>query len=166
MRKAMTEQVPSFARVLDLERESDPDGEWIPYCVRMKLDLAGLKIGLEDWQTLSADARAALVAAPVADRAERDAFAALIRREADAAGARCAALPEPKRALVETWRDAAAPSEPQLDVLAKLAGSRTEAAVLWSRLDLFGRYLVHAFARKGDANTLARALAELGVRTS
>ena len=48
--------------VLAFEREADPDGAWIPMAVRMKLDLAGLKIGLADWQSLEATERTVLLA--------------------------------------------------------------------------------------------------------
>jgi hypothetical protein len=150
------------ARILELEREADPSGEWIPYCVRMKLDLAGLKIGLDSWQALPTDVRRILIEAPAETPAEVDAFAARLEREVVAVGAACAALPEHRRDLISVWRDGGELPEDLHGLLARVARSPTGAWALWASLDMFGRYLVHVFARKDDAEGLARALSELG----
>jgi hypothetical protein len=42
----------------------DDDLEWIPRSVRGKLDQAGIRIHLADWQRMTLDERRALVALP------------------------------------------------------------------------------------------------------
>jgi hypothetical protein len=77
-------------RVFEFEPAAARDLEWLPLAVRYKLDLCGLKIGLNEWQALALEQRQALLRCP-AGRA----FDALVlelapgvRRLADRAGDR------------------------------------------------------------------------------
>jgi hypothetical protein len=54
----------------------EDDLTWIPRVVRVKLDRAGVRIHLVDWQKLSLDARRALTACPCDTREEIAAFRA------------------------------------------------------------------------------------------
>jgi hypothetical protein len=143
-------------RILTSERVADPKGEWIPYCVRMKLDLVAMKIGLDAWQAMTLEVRRRLIAAPIDSDRDRAAFTAILER----AGASAEPVTGAKLAAVAVWRDGASPSD---DAAALLETLRTTD--LWPRLDMFGRYLVCAFARKNDRDGLVAALAELGVET-
>lgn len=44
--------------------------EWLPLAVRFKLDAAGVKIGLAQWQSLAHEERAWLLACPAGDAFE------------------------------------------------------------------------------------------------
>jgi hypothetical protein len=54
----------------------DEDLTWIPRGVRTKLDLAGVRIHLADWQTLSLDERRELVAFDCTTHGQAAAFRA------------------------------------------------------------------------------------------
>ncbi len=144
-------------RILDFEREADPDGQWIPLAVRMKLDLAGLKVGLRQWQALAPPARRQLVEAPADSDHDVETFA---RRLADALAAAGASSPEPmseaRRSAVFAWKDAQPATDRIATLLADL-GYRDQ----WQRLDRFGRYLVYTLASKQDGARLAVALREI-----
>ena len=73
-------------QVLDFERTKDPDGQFIPLVVRMKLDLAGVRIHLADWQALSNKERQTLAQVPAADPTARDHFLVTLQQMLTAAG--------------------------------------------------------------------------------
>lgn len=143
--------------ILELEREADPDGEWLSYGVRMKLDLVGRKISLEQWKRLPPAARDDLTAASAETEAEIDAFASTLERVLDEAHLDAELLPDSKRAGVADWRDATVATDAARRVLDAAGGGD-----LWPRLDRYGRYVVCTFARKQDHARLRRALIELG----
>ena len=146
--------------VFDFELEDDPDGEWIPLAVRMRLDLSGRKISLADWQALTPAAQHGLLAAPIATAADVAAFARLLDDELVNAGLeRARPLGAEKLDGVSVWRDARAVPDAVATELAAVGSS-----TLWPRLDLFGRYVVEALARKRKRRDLAAAIAELGAR--
>ena len=143
--------------VLDVERDADPDGAWIPMAVRMKLDLAGRKIRLPDWERLDEARRSQLLLSPVGDDGATGEFAEILDAAlADAGREPAAPLDADKQASTAAWR-APAPV-PEVVVRALDAAGRSLA---WERADLFARFCLHHYARRGDAARFARALDEL-----
>ncbi len=63
MNKALpvSHTIDASAMLLTCECEADPNFKFIPLIVRMKLDLAGVRISLDDWQTLSLEQRMGLI---------------------------------------------------------------------------------------------------------
>lgn len=143
--------------MLELEREADPDGEWMSYGVRMKLDLVGRKISLDDWQSLTSSARTELNDLAVETDQEIEIFANRLLALLTDAGLQSQALGEEKLAGVSDWRDPGRPGG-QADVLLRRLG----APEIWSSLDRFARYVVCTFARKQDLSRARRALIQLG----
>jgi len=144
-------------RVLELERRADPDGEWIPFAVRMKLDLVGLKMGLDDWQALAVADRDELLHAPVDTDGDLATFEITLRRLM-AAAARPGPKPlsAQKRDAVSAWKEPHAIAGPAVSMLERLGRS-----AVWPELDRFGRYLVCSLATKDDEERLTAALDEL-----
>jgi hypothetical protein len=150
--------------VFRFERDGDPEGRWIPMAVRMKLDLASLKIGLEDWTALDARARQALCDAVAESDDDVARFRTdVVRMLADCGRDAPVRLDSAKVARVAIWRDAGPPPDDVARMLARLGHENA-----WSRLDRFGRYVAVALAAKKDADKLSAALAELeaAARTS
>lgn len=144
-------------RIFDFEREADPDFQWIPYVVRMKLDLCGLKIGLAQWQALPLQVRQSFLEGPAESSLEIEQFAIRLRAELSAAGQQPPEpLAEARRAAVESWKEPC-PAPPA--VAAALASQGL--ADRWSRFDRLGRYLVYTLATKQETVRLASALKEI-----
>ena len=144
-------------RVLELERQADPEGDWIPMAVRMKLDLVGLKMHLDDWQALPEDDRAQLLEAAAENDGEIATFEIILRRIMAAAGRPGPAqLSKEKREAVHGWKEAGPLTEPAASMLERLGRSE-----VWPTLDRFGRYLVHTLASKDDGARLGAALDEI-----
>jgi len=152
----------SIYPVLLFEREADPDGAWIPMAVRMKLDLAGLKIGLADWQALDARDRGLLLAAGAETDDAIGEFVPLLERSlADAGRAVASRLSDEKCTAREEWVTAGVAPVRVATRLAALGH-----ADLWSRLDRFGRFVVYALCRKDGDLRLAAAAEELARRAT
>ncbi len=143
--------------ILELERRADPDGEWISYGVRMMLDLAGLKISLEDWQKLPRSKRDELTATRAETDGELRAFVEKLERALVDSGVAARPLSQAKQAEVAFWRVA---TEPNPDAVAVL--NELNADPIWPQLDRFARYLVCSFSRKRDIERARSALEELG----
>ena len=143
--------------LLDLEREADPGGDWISYGVRMKLDLVGCKISLDDWQRLARSVRDELTVLSAETDDEIRAFGQALERALRAVGLKAELLPETKLAGAADWREAGQPSDDARALLLRLA-----APELWPRLDRFARYLVCTFVRKRDVERARSALTQLG----
>ena len=143
--------------VLTVEREQDPDGNWIPLAVRMKLDLAGRKIDLEDWIALSPQNREMLLGADVESPWAVDDFRERLERalhESDRAPARL--LDSRKNASLGEWTNgAAAPSK----VTAMLADAHS--GLDWQRLDRFSRYVLCWLANKNAYQRLDTVVQDL-----
>ncbi len=144
-------------RVFSFERETHATLDLMPFAVRRKLDLAGLKLSLEGWQALSLDARRALAAAEVEDEASVAQFTATLREVAEHAGARLDPLPD----AAPPWRVPAVP--------AALAAALSELGVAlddgtWAALDDEARFaLVHLSVKRREPERLRAALVELGL---
>ncbi len=130
--------------------------EWIPLAVRMKLDVAGLSLGLEDWQALELEARRSLVAAP--EGGPRGVFAGLLIRSLAAAGRSAPrALDTGKLEARKRWMGASQPPGSLEDA------GEFSIEVDWHHLDRFDRYVLSQLAGKGRREQLAAAVAELGL---
>ena len=140
----MRETASPTERVLGFERAADPDGELIPLLVRMKLDLAGARIHLADWQTLSECERQALIEAPVGNLAAADGYFSLLQAMLAAAGRAVIERAGPATAATAAWLGDVEPE----NVAAICA--RTGIEVQWQSLERFARYLLCHAARKDD----------------
>lgn len=129
---------------LALEARRDPSREWITWAVRMKLDLSGIRIGLEHWQSLNDSDRDRLHDFRVEKPSDAQTFRALL----------LACLPKPC-AEIEFTMD----RESAQQCWNKLGSRNLPACVEalegkwcldlnWSRLNLFGRYVFCAIAEK------------------
>ena len=139
-------------QVLAFERTKDPDGQFIPLVVRMKLDLAGVRIHLADWQALSNKERQTLVRVPVADPTARDHFVATLQQMLTAAGR---SKIEQKVAATAKTLACLDDSEPGC-VTAICAHAGVVAD--WGNLGCFERYLLCHAAAKND-RALCRTIA-------
>jgi hypothetical protein len=116
----------------------DESLEFMPLDVRRKLDLAGVKLSLAEWQRLSLDQRRELV-------------------DADDALAVLAMVPDVERFVpVSPWR-----SEEALLAIEEAARALS-IALDRKALDDRGRYALHYLATRDEARFRA-AIAELGV---
>ena len=155
----MRETASPTERVLGFERAADPDGELIPLLVRMKLDLAGARLHLADWQTLSECERQALIEAPVGNLAAADAYFSLLQAMLAAAGRAAIDRAQSATAANAAWLGDAEPE----NVAAICA--RTGIKVQWQSLERFARYLLCHAARKDDpalCRTIAAEILPLG----
>lgn len=143
--------------LLEQERTQDPDMEWITLAVRMKLDMAGLKLRLQDWQKLPIAQRRALHDAPAESDQEIGRFGRLLEGMLGDIG--CDApqpLPQSKRSDVERWNHAAAMPR-EVTVCADAAGVQLD----WASLDRFRRYALWSLAKKGAIERFTAAVDEL-----
>jgi hypothetical protein len=143
--------------LLESEREADPEGEWISYGVRMKLDLVGRKISLDDWSRLPRSVRDELTELTAETDAEIAVFERALDSASSGAGIDSQSLPSAKREAVTAWRD---PGEVTPAAQAFLGGLGGEG--LWPELDRFGRYLICTFSHKSDIGRARRAMIQLG----
>ncbi len=135
----------------------------VPLTVRRKLDLAGLKISLAGWQTLTRAERLALCHLPVDDAEAVAVYREVYQGFADRAGVPLQPLPDDSMA----GRPWLAPSPP--------AAVTTKAALLdgaadlsrWPDLDEESRYALFKLSDpKKEAGKLRAALLELGMVTA
>ncbi len=142
--------------ILEVERKDDPDGAWITMAVRMKLDLVGLKISLEDWQALGESERDRLHAMS-ADDEVLGGFANELRAAMLAAErGEPSELSERKRRGPDAWRD---PGPVPESVTA--ASARTGVEVDWPGGDRFTRFVLSHYAGREDDRRFRLAADEL-----
>jgi hypothetical protein len=130
----------------------------VPMSVRRKLDRAGIKISLEQWQALGLGERLALCYLPVSSADECEALRTFTDEAAKAkSGGGVKPLPEASRAAAEP-----PPSPPARLVEHARAEGVTLNQPAWDKLDADERY---ALIKLGDTATpshnLPAALAEL-----
>lgn len=80
-----------LTRLLRFEADFEPALPCIPMAVRLKLDLAGIKLTIKDWYRLGEADRRALLQQPCDGPAHVETFGALVRARVHA---RCGHLPE------------------------------------------------------------------------
>jgi len=129
----------------------------VPMAVRRKLDRAGIKIGLAQWQALGRGERLAICHLPTASSEELETLQLFIDEAvARHDGSRASRLPEADRALAEP--PAALPAE--LADRASVAGLRLDQA-MWHRLDADERYaLIKLAGGKKISHNFPAALRE------
>ncbi len=141
--------------VFEFERGGDgAELEWMPLAVRMKLDLAGLKLGLEDWQALTLETRRSLLAAPETGSG----FVALLAGALRGAGRPAAqGLAADRLAARKAWLEGGRqPAE-----IDATGGSALKLA--WDSLDRFDRFVLLHLARKGRRREFGSAAGALGL---
>lgn len=151
--RTMTDRAPAYP-LLDFERQADPSGEWITMAVRMKLDLAGLKIDLAQWQSLTAEERDELHSLPVETLGQIEAFASVLRRALQAASCgEARTLPPDQCAALESW------SEPgPMPPIVRQVCSEVGLELDWSCLDRFARFVFWHLAKKAKRGPVAAEL--------
>ncbi|MDE0028021.1 MAG: hypothetical protein OXU42_01280 [Deltaproteobacteria bacterium] len=136
-----------------------PTLERLPFHVRMKLDLTGIRVSLNTWRAFSMEERRALCHLPADTDEEREVFAAfldaLARARAGVAAERCPVLD------ADAWSAAAVPEA----VAARSAaeGSGVTPAE-WSRWAGHERYALYKTALSKDPELFHQALRELRLR--
>jgi hypothetical protein len=129
-------------RLFSFEREVHATLDLMPFTVRRKLDLAGLKLSLAGWQTLPIADRRALTDAEVDDDASVASFAAALRAAAARVDAPLAPLPS--RGL-PPWRETTVPIVVAARLL-ELGAPIADAA--WAALDDEARYALLNLSEK------------------
>jgi hypothetical protein len=142
---------------LSCEGEAARDLKFISLAVRMKLDLAGFKVSLQDWQAIPVDKRWQLHDM----EAESDDAIEQFRRLCEQALTQADRplphrLQESELAHVKEWKDAIA-------VPRKIAALDESQRLKkdWPCFDRFGRYVLWYLATKGDIPRFRSALQEL-----
>jgi hypothetical protein len=140
-------------RILDFERDADPECKFIPLVVRMKLDLAKLCIHLSDWQALSREQRYTLVQFSAANSGEIDQFRNVLQNFLSSGEREFVARPSKTvSATTHAWLDA---TEPRSVMAIRLSAG---VYAKWETLDCFGRYVL-VYAAKQNDPILCRAIA-------
>ncbi len=145
----------------EFEAEFYPALERVPFHVRMKLDLAGVRVSLNTWRAFSMEERRVLCHLPGDTDEEREVFAAFLSALAPArAGVeveRCPALD------ADEWAAAAVPET--VGVRSEAEGVRVTPAE-WSRWAGHERYALHKTALSKDPRLFQQALEEMRQRLS
>ncbi len=135
-----------------------PALERVPFHVRMKLDLAGVRVSLNTWRAFSLEERRALCHLPADTDEEKEVFAAflsaLAQSRAGVEAERCPALDADEWAVPGA---VAARSEAE--------GVRVTPAE-WSRWAGHERYALHKTALSKDPRLFQQALKEMRQRLS
>jgi hypothetical protein len=129
----------------------------VPLGVRRKLDRAGLKVGLEQWQTLGRGERLAICHLPTETTEERDAFRIFVNEAVKRqSGTDAKILPEDQR------NDAEPPAAPPPRLIENAeAEGITLSQPLWEKLDDEQRYvLMKLGGGRKKSHDLAAALKE------
>ncbi len=146
------------ARYFDFESDFVATLRCVPMCVRHKLDLAGVKLKLNEWSKMDPAERAYMAEMPCGSKDEirgfRDFTSLLVRIN-------CGALPslmEPPEAL---WESATAPAQ----VTEKAAAlGLSFPADAWKKLDVLQRFALIKLSRPGhEGANFAPALREFGI---
>lgn len=142
--------------LLAFEHASDPDLEFIPMAVRMKLDLVGCKISLTQWQQLSPASRSQLTGMQLVGPEYSCLFRQSLDNALKLAGCRPSEdLPLAKRDQLIAWWD-----PDQLPRELRARWEELELDTKWRALNAFGRYVAWSLLRKGHVRKLLAALTE------
>jgi|HubBroStandDraft_6_1064221.scaffolds.fasta_scaffold266138_2 hypothetical protein len=143
--------------IFSFEREMHATLDLMPFAVRRKLDLAGVKLSLDGWKALPVEDRRALRDAHVETDAEVVAFAGLLRSAAARAGASVTPLPDVP--AEPPWRTRAVPAPLRARIEELRAALRDD---LWAALDDEDRYVLFRLAeKKREPERLLAALREV-----
>jgi hypothetical protein len=147
------------ATVFEFESDSERTLDYIPMCVRMKLDLCGLKLSLAQWTGLPLAVRQIVLearcqAGPEIRRVRR--YLELIVH-AFGPGALASAPCDPK-----AWRGSGRPPAAVVAALDALGHPGLDAAA-WAALNDLQRFALTKLARPGHTRNLPAALEEFGL---
>ncbi len=146
--------------LLEFERTKDPTNEFITLAVRMKLDLAGCKIGLQDWSAFSRNQRQTLHDTDAESDSTVKAFKRIlcdVLSQADRPPP--SNLPATKLARTTQWTAPWNGIETVAPKVLDLA-QRQDIRINWSKLDRFSRYVLWYLAEKNDTVRFKTALRE------
>ena len=149
----MSHSIDALGTVLTHEHEADPNFKFIPLIVKMKLDLAGVRISLDNWQAFSFEQRATLIH-KASDR-HLNSFKDTLNLMLEEIGCVVHTVDQETPMYAAEWlKD----TEPELvERFNRLA--RLEAN--WQALNCFERYVLCYTAKKGDQELCQRAMKEL-----
>ncbi|ACD15090.1 nitrate reductase associated protein [Paraburkholderia phytofirmans] len=136
--------------LFNFEVESSENFTYIPMSVRFNLDRFGLRISLDQWQTLPLEDRKLLARFPVEEDAEIEpnfdhALFEMLRTHANI---------EPEWFTPEeapAWRRTDSVPE-AISHQARLAGLAAPGVAQWAELEPFKRYVLAKLSRKPEAN--------------
>ncbi|MDE0035315.1 MAG: hypothetical protein OXU75_19580 [Deltaproteobacteria bacterium] len=143
----------------EFEAEFYPTLERVPFHVRMKLDLVGVRVSLSTWRAFSLEERRALCHLPAETDEEKEVFAAflaaLAETRAGVEAERCPAL-DP-----DAWAAASVPDP----VAARSEGEGMPVTPAeWGRWAAHERYALYKTALSKDPELFRLALRELRAR--
>ncbi|HEX2613834.1 MAG TPA: nitrate reductase associated protein [Fibrobacteria bacterium] len=146
------------ARYFDFESDFVATLRCVPMCVRYKLDLAGIKLKLNEWSKMDSAERAYLADMPCGTREEirgfRDFTSLLVRIN-------CGAMPSLMTPPEASWDSAEAPA--QVTEKAAALGAAVPSAT-WASLDVLQRFALIKLSRPGhEGANFAPALREFGI---
>ena len=140
----------------DFEAEFYPTLERVPFHVRMKLDVAGVRVSLSTWRAFSPEERRALCHLPAETDEEKEVFAAfmaaLAETRAGVEAERCPALDE------DAWAAATVPDS--VAARSEVEGPPVTPAE-WGRWVAHERYALYKTALSKDPELFRLALREL-----
>ena len=143
----------------DFEAAFYPNMDRVPFHVRMKLDLAGIRVSLSTWRALSLEERRALCHLPADSDEEKEVFAAFLGTlaavRAGVEAERCPALDPDEWAAALVPETVAVRSEG-----AGVAVARAE----WGRWASHERYTLYKTALSKDPELFHQALREMRQR--
>jgi xanthine dehydrogenase accessory factor len=135
---------------------------FIPMSIRLKLDTAGLKLSLEQWQQLPEPVRRTALEMPCERSAQIDAYRAYLTRMAVYYTEEAI---ESLRPVEPVWCDDAA--IPAVILEATSAHALTPITLAsWRRLTVLQRYALTKLARKGHTRNLPAAWKEFGLESA
>jgi|TARA_Y100000294_G_C8438820_1_gene289891 hypothetical protein len=139
--------------MLAYEREADPNFNFIPLVIRMNLDLAGVRISLDDWQALSFEQRTTLIHA-ASDR-HLNSFKDVLNPMLEEIGRTAHTAEQEVPMHSAEWLKSTEPDfVERFNRLARLEAN-------WQTLNCFERYVLCYTAKKGDQELCQRAMKEL-----
>lgn len=141
------------------ERDFEATLDCMPMSVRLKLDLCGLKLPLNQWRELPTEARRTVLDAQCACAVDVRRLRRFLELSIASVGGHC---PKPVALLEAQWQDLErAPAQVQgaLD----LAGLPAISSEAWAQLDDLQRFALWKLSGRGQTRNLVPALTEFGL---
>jgi hypothetical protein len=155
MNKALpvSHTIDASGMLLTCECEADPNFKFIPLIVRMKLDLAGVRISLDDWQTLSLEQRMGLISSASDNDVGlfKYALMSMLKKIGSVTDYTVSEVPTGSA----EWLESAEPET--VEKFRKLA----QFEVDWHALSYFGRFILCYAVKKDSAEFCQQAMQEL-----
>jgi hypothetical protein len=143
---------------LELEKKEDPADEFITLAVRMKLDLAGCRISLEDWKAMAKKAQWELHNFVTETSADIQEFKKMMTEALmKASRAKPEQLSQTSIAKVTKWKDTGPIPKEVSCALARTGLNLIE----WKQTNRFTRYVLWSFATKRQGRNFAQSYVDL-----